>query len=444
MKPSLLAFKTFFALAIAVQIFCSLAETARGQDKPAPPRIIRKSGGVLQASATKRVEPAYPPLAKAAKISGPVVVEITVDEEGNVIAARAISGHPLLKDGAVAAAREWKFAPTLLSGVAVKVIGTITFNFNLDLPPSETDDPASGVPGGVPGGIPGSAPDKASPHAAPRSNPTRMIAGPAGLLDTLERSGFRYSKVSEGIWEIAATGKNIGEFSIRVTTADDLVLLLVKLADRKDVIDKSALLLKLLELNHRFDMARIAISEDMLYARIDARARVTDREEFNYAVEQLARMTDEIYPEIKSFIALRQSSPSSEPGPKPPVRPVAETIIVDPRLVSSTEKDGDVNSEQLKLVERNPAIDSRPVALSFPRPRYTEEARRNKVQGQIRLRILIGADGSVKQAVVLAGLPDGLNQQALDSAYQIKFKPAMKDGKPVDFWIPISMEFNLR
>src|SRR3989442_5993217 len=70
-----------------------------------PPKIIRKSGGVLQGSATRRVEPGYPPLAKAARVSGAVVVEVTIDEEGNVMSARAISGHPLLKDAALAAAR---------------------------------------------------------------------------------------------------------------------------------------------------------------------------------------------------------------------------------------------------------------------------------------------------------------------------------------------------
>src|SRR6185295_9322799 len=102
------------------------------QDKAELPKIIRKSGGVLQGSATKRVEPAYPPLAKAARVSGSVVVEVTIDEEGKVFAARAISGHPLLKDAAVAAAKEWTFSQTMLTGVTVKVIGTITFNFSLD------------------------------------------------------------------------------------------------------------------------------------------------------------------------------------------------------------------------------------------------------------------------------------------------------------------------
>lgn len=109
----------------------TLAQDAQ-RDVPQPPKIVRKSGGVFQGSATRRVEPAYPPLAKAARVRGSVVVEVTADEEGNVISVRAISGHPLLKDAAVAAARGWKFAPTMLSGVPVKVIGTITFNFYLD------------------------------------------------------------------------------------------------------------------------------------------------------------------------------------------------------------------------------------------------------------------------------------------------------------------------
>jgi len=93
--------------------------------------VIRKSGGVLVTSAIKRVEPEYPAQAKAANISGTVVVEITVDETGNVISVRPISGHPLLKDAAADAARQWRFSPTTLSGEPVKVVGTLTFNFAL-------------------------------------------------------------------------------------------------------------------------------------------------------------------------------------------------------------------------------------------------------------------------------------------------------------------------
>src|SRR5262249_15800199 len=118
--------------AVIAAMSISSAAALAGQQKQQPaevPRIIRKSGGVLQASATSRVEPEYPPLAKAAHVTGAVVVEVTIDESGTVISAKAISGPPLLKDAAVNAALQWKFAPTVLSGVPVKVIGTITFNF---------------------------------------------------------------------------------------------------------------------------------------------------------------------------------------------------------------------------------------------------------------------------------------------------------------------------
>jgi TonB family protein len=87
------------------------------------------SGGVLNAKAISLPKPSYPPVARAAKASGTVVVQVTVDENGNVISAHAVSGHPLLQAGAVAAARSAKFSPTRLAGQPVKVTGIITYNF---------------------------------------------------------------------------------------------------------------------------------------------------------------------------------------------------------------------------------------------------------------------------------------------------------------------------
>jgi TonB family protein len=65
------------------------------------------------------------------RISGVVQVEVTVDEEGNVQAVRSLSGPDQLRRAAEQAARGWKFKPTLLDGMPVKVIGTITFRFSL-------------------------------------------------------------------------------------------------------------------------------------------------------------------------------------------------------------------------------------------------------------------------------------------------------------------------
>ena len=68
-------------------------------------------------------------IAKAAKASGTVVVQVLVDENGNVVDAHAVSGHPLLQAASVSAARSAKFSPTKLSGEPVKVIGVITYKF---------------------------------------------------------------------------------------------------------------------------------------------------------------------------------------------------------------------------------------------------------------------------------------------------------------------------
>ena len=98
---------------------------------PCPPMVIRKSGRVLQDSAIKHVVPRYPSAARDAGISGAVVVEVTVNEAGKVISARTISGPSELRAVSEEAAKGWEFKPTTLSRIPIKVIGTITFNFNL-------------------------------------------------------------------------------------------------------------------------------------------------------------------------------------------------------------------------------------------------------------------------------------------------------------------------
>ncbi len=95
---------------------------------PAPPRAPI-SGGVLNGKAISLPKPPYPAIAKQAHASGTVVVQVTIDENGGVISAHAVSGHPLLQAVCVTAARQARFSPTKLSGQPVKVTGVITYNF---------------------------------------------------------------------------------------------------------------------------------------------------------------------------------------------------------------------------------------------------------------------------------------------------------------------------
>jgi|SRR5262245_2290209 len=96
-----------------------------------PEGAKKVSEGVLQGSAVRRKIPPYPELAKRIKASGPVQVLVTISEEGRVIEATALNGHPALRQVAVDAALQWLFSPTTLSRVPVKVQGVLTFNFVL-------------------------------------------------------------------------------------------------------------------------------------------------------------------------------------------------------------------------------------------------------------------------------------------------------------------------
>jgi TonB family protein len=107
------------------------AQSSQSQGRQVPPAIVHKSESELRSEAITRIEPKYPPLARAARVFGTVVVEVTIDEEGNVISARAVMGHALLKDTSCTAARGWKFNPTRVGGKPARVIGQISFDFEL-------------------------------------------------------------------------------------------------------------------------------------------------------------------------------------------------------------------------------------------------------------------------------------------------------------------------
>jgi protein TonB len=107
----------------------------RRAQTPPPPQAdktpVRVSTQLLQGKAIERRTPPYPQLAKQIRLEGAVSVEVVISPEGQVEQARAVSGHPMLIMAAVDAARGWRFQPTILNGIPVRVTGVITFVFKL-------------------------------------------------------------------------------------------------------------------------------------------------------------------------------------------------------------------------------------------------------------------------------------------------------------------------
>ncbi|MCG3161541.1 MAG: hypothetical protein JMDDDDMK_02730 [Acidobacteria bacterium] len=124
-------FDSFKAEPLTDEEIKKLNSFSAAENEKAVPRKIRVSRGVLEAYATKKAKPSYPPEARSAGVSGQVEVSILVSEQGEVIEAQAISGPMELRDASVQAAREWKFKPARLSDIAVKMEGTLIFGFKL-------------------------------------------------------------------------------------------------------------------------------------------------------------------------------------------------------------------------------------------------------------------------------------------------------------------------
>ncbi len=118
------------------------SDSAEAKTPPPPPPPPRKappkrqvakkritSLGVINGKATRLPKPRYSAAARAVRAKGKVRVRVLIDENGRVVSANAVAGHPLLRSAAEVAAREARFLPTLLSGEPVKTSGVIVYNF---------------------------------------------------------------------------------------------------------------------------------------------------------------------------------------------------------------------------------------------------------------------------------------------------------------------------
>ena len=132
--------------------------------------------------------------------------------------------------------------------------------------------------------------------------------------------------------------------------------------------------------------------------------------------------------------------------------PKGETIIDGPGAEqvssspSTTSSEPDKNTE---TTERQPQVfTGREVAEKArvgtkPEPRYTEQARRNQVTGTVVLKVVFSSEGRITNIRTVSGLPDGLTANAIAAARQIRFIPAIKDGKFVSVWMQLEYNFNL-
>lgn len=86
----------------------------------------------------------------------------------------------------------------------------------------------------------------------------------------------------------------------------------------------------------------------------------------------------------------------------------------------------------------------RPVLLNSATPRYTDEARNQKIQGSVSMAVRITENGDVDSVLLFHKLGYGLDQQAEEMARGLKFSPASRNGQVIPYWMKLSVSFNLR
>jgi protein TonB len=108
-----------------------ISSTPVAVPKVATPQRVRVSLGVSQGLLIKKVQPAYPPLARQARIQGTVLLQAEISKDGAIENLRLISGHPMLAPAAIEAVKQWRYKPYMLNGEPVAVETQVQVNFTL-------------------------------------------------------------------------------------------------------------------------------------------------------------------------------------------------------------------------------------------------------------------------------------------------------------------------
>lgn len=150
-------------------------------------RKVEVPAGVMAGMLLQKTDPEYPPIAKAARIQGTVVLQASISKSGSVEDLHVVTGQALLQDAALSAVRTWRYRPYLVNGEPVKVQTTINVIFTLGVPSAAPAAPAPAEPARA---MPApAAPAPAAPAPAPAAPaPAAEVELPTPVIDAVAQS----------------------------------------------------------------------------------------------------------------------------------------------------------------------------------------------------------------------------------------------------------------
>jgi hypothetical protein len=121
-------------------------------------------------------------------------------------------------------------------------------------------------------------------------------ASSARVTQLLQGSGYNFKSVTPTVWSIDFTGKSLTKFKVILATQDDLLVVFVTVAQKKNIPLSTDFMLKLLKFDHSLDRVKVGLDDDDdLFVRVDLSVRVLDAQEFKLNIEQLAAAANDVY-----------------------------------------------------------------------------------------------------------------------------------------------------
>jgi len=376
-----------------------------GDAKVLPPRIV------------KQVDPAYPELARKARVEGTVILEATTDLYGRVAGVKVLRGVPLLDQAAIDALKQWVYEPMVVDGKPQPVTFVVTMRFNLDDDKGARagriiGEVATGVEGGVAGGVEGGV--KGGVAGGVEGG---VKGGVAGAVEGGVKGG-----VAGGV-EGGVKGGVAGAVSARDLEKfeGDAVRAVGKIKPPK--------IIKMVEPVYP-ESARKAKVEGIvvLEAKTDEKGNVLDTR----MLRSIPLLDQAAIDAVKQW----KYEPMVMDG-----KPFAVIFTVTVRFtLEETRRSKAYEKFAAGAVRAEKNI---PKLIKEVPPVYPEIARVACVQGVVILGIKINEAGKVVDVIVLRSIPL-LDQAAIDSVRQWVYEPYVVEGKPVPAVFSVTVRFQLQ
>jgi TonB family protein len=384
------------------------------------PRTIRVGGNVAAANLIHQVAPEYPALARAAHISGTVLLRVFIGTDGTVENLQYVSGPPLLMEAAVDAVKKWQYKPTLLNGEPIHVETTVSVVFTLDINSSNSVD---------------SKVSTAVPNSPPKMPP----------LAVLSETEPPYADSSDGMYKqfvaLLAAWKSGDQHKFEIFRDNfalpDPEAWLVETFGAKQ---GAALLSGYKESLEKFNSHMAWVSGNWANAA-DLAVRVEPSELPQPAAE---------------------SGPEAE-LPRPVVAPRVENFRFTVaggehelqswvfsfvyfngafRIIGGTLTFWDEELQGLRAAQQHPVIVTAATLIHQVSPVYPKKAKKQHIEGTVLLHATITKDGAIGKLEYVSGPPELMNS-AMDAVKKWRYKPTMVNGEPVEVDTKISVVFTL-